>query len=684
MARRLLSCVIWAIWHACHAVWDIVLTLAGLVVAVTLLNTKASLGMSATDAQPIYIACGALIGTILVLVLTLSLIPLQRSAEFHTSSVTAAIKKNRAYGLAVLLQIACCLVSFGFAMRHADGSLLPVEFLFLAASLDGMRWHWRITVRLIDTGENAARILDTRARSLMGRRTYDADRIDGLRREAAELAERAARRYETGSAGTVVGTLGDMTLDWIARFGSSRGAFENAENSFLGFAIDDLEHIANITVANQLAYTFQAILDQLSSIRQRLMRCPDFLGRQAGRLALAATGRLLANAARQRLTRPIVRGVFGVLAEPPDADRPQDVEAWERRYEFEAAADVTVQTCLATLKAGDPECSNVVLNALISAVDPTKPWPSGEIYVDRLKAMLENLEKALPEAAAVPHVVPGSMLVSSGAERLPMAAAYDFQSSAPLVSLLDRTNDFEQKGPLFALIADAIGSHIYKAASAEHVLGSGIFFLLRETYRELVGKLLYSAISLYNAGDVRWAKVCLEAEHRVIDLYLSLLLRDDQIKAGGVPLRQATDALDTIAGLAIMDLRRAFGEIARGVVSSLGSLLKTVVSSSPNTDHAPVLARLLAIQKCAETTDRGRALAGRRKDVADACRAAIAETFEDTTARDALILRAEALLADAPERTYLREPVDAAIEYRRFMAETPNQDSAEPAPPTQG
>jgi hypothetical protein len=176
-------------------------TLLGIAFAAAHLRFEHTMRMHEPEAIAIYIGCGTLIGTILVLILTISLIPIQRSAEFYTRSVTQMIARNHQFGLAISLQIIFCLSSFAFAVRGSRGFLLPAQFVVLAASLDSMRWHWRLTLQLIDPSD-AARLLRDRVQRLMRAGSYDEASLLQLRLDAAELAERSVRRNEPTVPGT--------------------------------------------------------------------------------------------------------------------------------------------------------------------------------------------------------------------------------------------------------------------------------------------------------------------------------------------------------------------------------------------------------------------------------------------------------------------------------------------------
>lgn len=96
----------------------------------------------------IFIAAGGMIGTILALVFSLSIIPLQRAGEILTPSITKLYRDDIVTQLIFTFLAAFCLLSFvmsidGILFGIKSSVLLPLEIVIVAITLDLLRWHYR-------------------------------------------------------------------------------------------------------------------------------------------------------------------------------------------------------------------------------------------------------------------------------------------------------------------------------------------------------------------------------------------------------------------------------------------------------------------------------------------------------------------------------------------------------------
>lgn len=154
-------------------------------------------------------AAGGLIGTMLALVVTLSMIPIQRAVESFSPSVTRLYQMDwMTQGLFVFLAV-LSLGSFAIAVYESSGGrgaiLIPTQVAIIAIAFDLLRWHHRRTIQLLAPDEAIGRLLNTIVR-----------RIDYFQRMASRLARMqwlsqppAARRSQETLEAVIYRLAGD-------------------------------------------------------------------------------------------------------------------------------------------------------------------------------------------------------------------------------------------------------------------------------------------------------------------------------------------------------------------------------------------------------------------------------------------------------------------------------------------
>lgn len=102
----------------------------------------------------IFIGIGSLIGTIIALVLTISLLPIQRSVEVFTPTLTRMCKEDglsRAIIVTIsLFGLFSFIASTGQIIDRPLVSLFPYEIVLLGVTFDLIRWYHRRTASLLD------------------------------------------------------------------------------------------------------------------------------------------------------------------------------------------------------------------------------------------------------------------------------------------------------------------------------------------------------------------------------------------------------------------------------------------------------------------------------------------------------------------------------------------------------
>jgi len=100
------------------------------------------------------LGAAGLIGTVLVLTFTLSMIPVQRAAEGMPVSVVRLLARDWVNAFLFVALALLCLSSFSLALYDGFGLrpqlVLPVQLLLIGITFDLVRWHHRHTLGLLE------------------------------------------------------------------------------------------------------------------------------------------------------------------------------------------------------------------------------------------------------------------------------------------------------------------------------------------------------------------------------------------------------------------------------------------------------------------------------------------------------------------------------------------------------
>lgn len=114
------------------------------------------------NVDTLLIAIGAMLGTMIALVFTLSVIPIQRAVETFSPSVTWMYRNDRVTQFIYFVLALFCLLQFLFAIENViqvnKVLLLPVGIFMMGASFDLLRWHYRRISQMLDPGEAIKRL----------------------------------------------------------------------------------------------------------------------------------------------------------------------------------------------------------------------------------------------------------------------------------------------------------------------------------------------------------------------------------------------------------------------------------------------------------------------------------------------------------------------------------------------
>jgi len=151
---------LWAEGKAWALRWFTSLTSVGLAAAFVSQEPQQGFG----TAGDVHLACATLIGTALVLVLTLSIIPAQRAAEAFSSAILRLSARDRYLHFAVGCLGVLTLVSllFGMACKFglSDRYALALQILLVGATVDLVRRFYRRTLDLLEPSTALRLVLD--------------------------------------------------------------------------------------------------------------------------------------------------------------------------------------------------------------------------------------------------------------------------------------------------------------------------------------------------------------------------------------------------------------------------------------------------------------------------------------------------------------------------------------------
>lgn len=262
----------------------------------------------------VFLAAGGMIGAIMALVFSLSMIPIQRATEIFGPPTASLYSGDRATQRMLLFMALACLVSFVLAVEGVVGlprrALLPVEIILVAVTLDLVRWHFRRVARLIQPAEGIRRLLeeiltyveDAYPAPQAGRRlpegvtpedkaalaTYH-NRLTRLTADLAESAMRAVERGDTYTAQAAAEGLARVACQYLAHrrdtlvlYPSRHAGFLASESDADALLIpiyDSLSDIHRAAVGRSAEITcihlvraFEAIARCTSSLKARCFR----------------------------------------------------------------------------------------------------------------------------------------------------------------------------------------------------------------------------------------------------------------------------------------------------------------------------------------------------------------------------------------------------------------------------
>jgi hypothetical protein len=154
-----------ALWWLRRGAHVSALTIVGALVAAYLLLPPAQshLGSAGTEFSSIFLAAGGMVGTILALVFSLSIIAVQRAAEAFSPSIAWLYRDDARTQLVFCTLASFCMLSFimgaGAIAGLSDATLLPIQLLLVGITFDLLRWHYRGLAQLLLPSEAIRRLV---------------------------------------------------------------------------------------------------------------------------------------------------------------------------------------------------------------------------------------------------------------------------------------------------------------------------------------------------------------------------------------------------------------------------------------------------------------------------------------------------------------------------------------------
>jgi len=184
--------------------------------------------------EAVLTSLGATFGTILALVLTLSLIPIQRAGEMWSPSIIRLYRRDTLTHITFIVLGTFCAASFMLAVKGVFGIptsiIIPIAIVALGLSLDLLRWYHRHVCKLLDPAYavrtviiNARKTIDQIQRAVAREANLKHGKLTAQQKEKVNLMDIEAAMYPlvSGYPSAINGWIHDVSE--IAGKATSRG-----------------------------------------------------------------------------------------------------------------------------------------------------------------------------------------------------------------------------------------------------------------------------------------------------------------------------------------------------------------------------------------------------------------------------------------------------------------------------
>ncbi len=589
--------------------------------------------------RDIQLAVGALIGTILTLGFSLSIIPVQRAAEVYTPTIVRLFRESRNIRYPFLALLSLCLLSFGSVLSPLvaikPNDTIPILIVFLAIALDLLRELYRSVTLLLEPKEAVWR-LEREARERL-------QQIHRMLERAADLSWRALPAETQGTQTredylkvfylrnpvhdqTVEGRAADLTeiaekaverADWTLSF--------EAIQALGQLAIDSIEiRKTSLTYAPVNLMVVHANTERnLSTVYEDLLGINRTAGRRGAEKVCLAVIRTLGHVAQHMTTvkQDDYHTQFASLAVGPLLHSKMAIgEALAAG--FEDAGYTGSSTLFAVANSTPPntgqdllfhavdgifEILNVLLAAKGKALHTAEPLKRGleilhvlcarqDSALDRVtRRFLEKLHLLVPVSITLETKQFGELL------HLPLAAAYDVGNESSLPNLIRRALVLFQEHPdrphinpwsRFLELNEGLAIHFRKLANNPGLAASQIMFYLIPAL-QMIGCVHLRALE----REGSWQDYLAHSEEveKQLAWYLSFFWSSTK-NANVLDRTRMEDATKCLGWIGLAALDEGFNSTALSVIRNVASLTKTSAEKIPNVQDRDLATLLMPLR----------------------------------------------------------------------------------------
>jgi hypothetical protein len=575
---------------------------------------------------------GALIGTVLTLGYSLSIIPIQRAAEIYTPSIVRLFREAPAIRFPFVALLSLCLLSFASVLSPIVGitptDTIPVLIVFLGVALDLVRQLFRSVTHLLEPKEAVWR-LELEAREKLQRlhrkleraadlswRALPAEKqseytrenylkffytcnpvhdrtVESRSAELTEIAQKAIERADLTLAHESIDALRQLAIDSI-----------EIRKSALTYTPVDLM-VLKANAETQLDRIYENLLAvNRTGIRRGLDNVSMWVIRTLGAIAQ----HMLAI----RLESPFDH--LGSVATSPIAYCKMAIRdamtAGMDDAGYEGAATLAAVSKVPRVTAQDVHLLIVdgifqILRRFITspgkAVHVNEPLTRGlevlhalcereDSWLDHvMRSFLAELQALVPVATALETKQFGELL------HLPLAPAFDVSVESSLPSLVQRSTTFvKQSGERpwinpwsdFLKLGDRISGHFRNLSKNPGLAASQMMFYLIRSLQRIAQIYLQQILRAR-----RERPKCAQEIEVQLKSYLSFFWSSGQ-NAGAMSLQWTENATKCLGCIGLAALNEGLDETSRSALGNIASVTKAAGEKIPNVGGHE-LARLL-------------------------------------------------------------------------------------------
>ncbi len=563
--------------------------------------------------QEVQLAVGALIGTVLTLGFSLSIIPIQRAAEIYTPSIIRLFREARSIRFTFLALLFLCLLSFGSALSPLVGisptATVPILIIFLGITLDLLRQLYRSVTSLLEPKQAVWR-LEAQARDKLQRfhrglelaadlawRSLPAEKqkefiretylrdfyrqytsygqlIETPSAELAEIAEKAVERADWSLTLEAINALRQLAIDSVE---IRKSTFTYMPVEFMGVKVDaetQLDRLyEQLLAVNRTAVrrgsenvclwvirSFGQIAQHMMSLRkERLLERSGLATSPISYCKMAIREAMAAN-----MDDAGYEGAATLAAISRNA--PANTAArYIHAHTIEGISEILKTFAMSTdkgLHLREPLKRGLeVLQALCERRDPNLDHT--------VRSVLEQLEGLLPGALLLETGQFGELLY------LPLGPAYDVSFEASLPRLVQRSTAMVKEDPErpgvnpwrdFLDLNDKIARHFRTLSENAGLAASGLMFYLIQA-QQMIGSTYVQQLVLARRKYPSYV----DKIERQLAWFLSFFWSTARA-ATTMKRNWSEDAVNCLGWLGLASLNEGFNDTATSVAQNITAI----------------------------------------------------------------------------------------------------------------